>query len=243
LPELRVTQRALKEDFHLPDRMASLDDIADRHELLGAFRNMRSVSPVGQELTQLPVTRLPVFNLHAGRWRGLTWHDEANEVVWLLGGGYHRSGDVDDAYVYLNDLDERGRLFPVEADFEALFEDRRPAFSRVVEDTRVKSDLLLAAAEASIGVAQCAVLDGVLEVTLRLDEMVDGDFLWRRWKLRFILPPLATGALPKGEEWAVALAPAFLPGDARMADIIWSRDGGGLTAVYEDIDDLRLTEG
>ncbi len=72
-----------------------------RHIFVTAFVERRSQSPRGQELTNLPVTAASVYNLHHGRWRGLTWHDEDSDVVWLLGVGWHESGSRGDAYTTL----------------------------------------------------------------------------------------------------------------------------------------------
>jgi hypothetical protein len=68
--------------------------------------------------SQLPKTKATVWNLHSDRWRGLTWHDEDDDVVWLLGVGWHESGSSDDAYVVLKGRDVDGTLFPTATDFE-----------------------------------------------------------------------------------------------------------------------------
>lgn len=116
---LRLTRRAL-DDLGLPvGELCCRDAVtyADQSAVVKAFVGLRSQSPIGQEITRLPVTGAPVFNLHAGRHRGLTWHDEESGVVWLLGVGWHESGSADDAYAVLKARDDAGTLFPGEDDY------------------------------------------------------------------------------------------------------------------------------
>lgn len=117
--DLRLTRRAL-EDLGLDPAeysRRSARDYAGAHDVVRAFIERRGQSPVGQETTRLPVSSQVVYNLHAGRWRGLTWHDEDADVVWLLGVGCHRSGERDDAYEVLKRRDEAGDLLPDEQDY------------------------------------------------------------------------------------------------------------------------------
>ena len=117
--QLRLTRRAL-EDLDLSiERYAGrpATDYRGAHIFVTAFVERRSQSPRGQELTNLPVTAASVYNLHYGRWRGLTWHDEDSDVVWLLGVGWHESGSRGDAYATLKARDVAGTLMPDEQDY------------------------------------------------------------------------------------------------------------------------------
>ena len=101
--QLRLTRRAL-EDLHLSIEQYAgrpATDYREVHVFVTAFVERRSQSARGQELTNLPVTAASVYNLHHGRWRALTWHDEDSDVVWLLGVGWHESGSRGDAYTTL----------------------------------------------------------------------------------------------------------------------------------------------
>ena len=74
-----------------------------------------------------------MFSLHAERWRGLTWHDQDADVVWLLGAGYHRSGDRSDAYANLKRRDADGELFPDEQDYFDVEPDPKPFVEAIAE--------------------------------------------------------------------------------------------------------------
>lgn len=50
----------------------------------------------------------------------MTWHDEDNDVVWLLGTGWHESGSRVDARAVLKRRDVAGALMPNEADYSDL---------------------------------------------------------------------------------------------------------------------------
>jgi hypothetical protein len=117
--ELRLTRRALA-DLGLDDKALAgrrADELVDRHPMIAAFVERRSQNPEGQETIQLPESRAIVYSLHAGRWRGLTWWEPDLGFCWLLGAGYHRSGERSDAYAVLKRRDETDDLFPVEQDY------------------------------------------------------------------------------------------------------------------------------
>jgi len=59
-------------------------DYRDAHIFVTAFVERRRRVP-GSGTDEPAVTAASVYNLHHGRWRGLTWHDEDSDVVWLLG--------------------------------------------------------------------------------------------------------------------------------------------------------------
>lgn len=82
------------------------------------FVAMRSQSPEGQEYTKrLPHSYKKVFNLHAGADRAVTWWDRDRDIVWLLACGFHRSGQRDDFYPRVVDLDAAHELMPCVEDF------------------------------------------------------------------------------------------------------------------------------
>jgi hypothetical protein len=150
----------------------SYEVLSRHHQLLKAFVERRGQHPVGTETTNLPASAATVFNLHAGRFRALTWHDESDDVVWLLGLGWHEEGSRDDAYAYLKGLDLAGRLMPDENDYERFYKQR---FGRgetsFTEPVRAASEIgprILADVMGSAGEFQEAELAGVLGVRIRV---------------------------------------------------------------------------
>ncbi|MCH7844874.1 MAG: hypothetical protein IH850_03495 [Acidobacteria bacterium] len=166
-----------------------------------------------------------MFNLHAERWRGLTWWDEAAGIVWLVGAGYHRSGERDDVYELLKAKDKAGELFPTEEDYLRL----EP--SRATADT-FAADLIENGLDLSAEALQNPdtelrrVFGGVLEVRVKATQ----DGLW----IGFLQPPLVSGVLPGGYHLAVvaALAP-----NAEIDDLDFSpgRFPGAPHTSHEDV--------
>src|SRR5215210_9012419 len=97
---LRLTRRAMRDLGLNSNELAGTpaEELTDQHEVIAAFVAKRGQSPTGQEVTYLPVTKATTFNLHRGTARGLTWHHEDLDVVWLLGVAWHKTGNDSDAY-------------------------------------------------------------------------------------------------------------------------------------------------
>lgn len=131
-PTLRVTIRCLVDDLGIDGANARREVRELDHAICRAFETKRSQSPIGVEKLQPIATDAEVYTLHAGRWRGATWYDEENNAVWLLGCGYHRSGEKDDVYPYLKELDFKGDLFPASEDYELLFEFQDTSFAEAL---------------------------------------------------------------------------------------------------------------
>lgn len=123
--ELRITLRCLA-DLGLAPEVAEVvvAELAKGDgasvELLQAFVEKRGTSPIGDEadrMSRLQTGRIPIYILRRGkRYRGLTWHDEKRNVVWLVAAHLtHRSGEASDSYVYFRSLAAE-QLVPVEAD-------------------------------------------------------------------------------------------------------------------------------
>lgn len=197
--DLRLTLNAC-EDLGL-DCDTPLVELAEQHALVRSFLAMRSQDVDGQETTQLPRSKQVVFNLHGGRWRGLTWWDAAAGVVWLLGAGYHRSGASDDVYELLKARDKAGGLFPSEEDYLTL-EPTKATAEAFATDVMDRGPDVAEAAVKSPDTEIRTVFGGILEV--RVNSTKDG--LW----IGFLQPPLVSGVLPGGYYLAVvaALAPS-----------------------------------
>jgi hypothetical protein len=211
--ELRLTRRALA-DLGLDDQALAgrrAEELIDRHPVIAAFVERRSQKPEGQEAIQLPVSRAIVYSLHAGRWRALTWSEPDLELVWLLGAGYHRTGERSDAYAALKRRDEADELFPTEQDYLDLEPDPADFVTAVAREA---PDLMTKAREAP-GVEAQGDLAGFLGVSV-LVLAVEGaaDHLEEIW-VGFSMPP--KGPIPPHPAWLLAAIAALFPGAAPEA--------------------------
>ncbi len=242
MTRLRVTLRTLRDDLKLEE--AILDEpyeiLAEHHPILKAFVERRGQQPTGTETTNLPVSIQTVFNLHFGRYRGLTWHDEEDDVVWLLGVGWHEEGSRDDAYAYLKGLDVDDRLMPDADDYERLYRlslaEGPTSFADLFKEVIARGPTLRESAAADPGTLHEVDLAGVLIAQVRVTEESDGaTFTIVTYEVRFQMPPRQPGVLPSGDEWQALLVPAFLPPDADVTACRWDFSAGSIIAIYEDL--------
>lgn len=213
--QLRLTRRAFEDLALVADVYARLPatEFVDTNDVIRSFVELRSQDPKGQERTSLPVTSAPVYNLHHGRHRGLTWHDEDSEVVWLLGVGWHESGSRDDAYAVLKRRDEAGDLMPTEQDYldlEMTLEESRSFVVQVGEQAPV----LLAEARERSGEEVRGVIAGRLGVVVQVEVVIipcEDESLEEVW-VGFEMPPLPGAcALPPQPEWIRVVLAAMIP--------------------------------
>lgn len=221
--QFRLTRRAL-DDLDLDvetyaRRPAS--DFVEAHDVVRAFVDQRSQDPKGQEWTKLPVTSAPAYNLHHGRYRGLTWQDEDNDVVWLLGVGWHESGSRDDAYTVLKRRDEAGDLMPTEQDYldlEMTLEETRSFVVQVSE----QAPALIAEARGRPGEEVHGVIAGRLGVGVQVEVVVipgEEERLEEVW-IGFGLPPLPGACeLPPQPEWIQVVLAAMIPVEAGLENV------------------------
>jgi hypothetical protein len=211
---MRCTWRAL-EDLGLDPALGRnpAGDLTDAHEVINAFVAQRSQSPVGPEATYLPVTRVPVYNLHRGRWRGLTWHEFEDDldVVWLLGVGWHETGSRNDAYAVLKRRDNDETLFPDEIDYGNLEPDPQTTQDFLDALTAVPAKLI-AQARQEPGQSAHGTLADVLDVSVVVERMADGDDVLEDLYIAFYLPPKEPGVLP--DQWQPVAFAAFFPDTA-----------------------------
>jgi hypothetical protein len=218
--QLRCTWRAL-DDLGLDPALARSPaiDLGDEHEVIRAFVAQRSQAPDGQEVTYLPATRVPVHNLHHGRWRALTWHEKEDDldVVWLLGVGWHEAGSRDDAYAALKRRDQHGLLFPDETDYTNLEPDARTTqdFLNALAEISPK---LVAQAREEPGMPVHGTLADILDVSVVVEQMGEGDEALEDLYVAFYLPPKSQGVLP--EEWQAVALGAFFP-EADLASLTY----------------------
>lgn len=144
--ELRITQRCLVDDLSRRPNT----DLADLQgvEIIRAFVRERRSGDGADPLTGL-TTRLPTFVLRRGHeHRGATWLDAEEGVVWLMAYRRHRSGDPDDFFPWVQELDRQGHLFPDLADYKTLEKGRADRF---VKAALIEAPMMLKAARASPG--------------------------------------------------------------------------------------------
>lgn len=161
--ELRVTRRCLIEDLNQAPA-APFDELAQRHGIIKAFRRERRAVTAGPDTIGPAGGERPLTVLrHTHHWRGATWFDPRNGVVWLCAcSGRHRSGDADDAFLYIEALRDKGEIWPTDDDHEALAADRGQQFAAfVITD----APALLAAARATPETEQVAII-GIEPVTV-----------------------------------------------------------------------------
>ncbi len=112
---LRVTVRCLNEEMEETTASDAERPVEELEPVLvRKFVAMRSQDLTGTEKVQPLQNAQEVYTLHAGRWRGATWHDRENNVVWLLAWRLHRSGAADDATRTSRTSTPTGRLLPTE---------------------------------------------------------------------------------------------------------------------------------
>ncbi|MGZ5297944.1 MAG: hypothetical protein ACXWEZ_13620 [Actinomycetota bacterium] len=170
--QLRATIRCLEEDIEgttAADAERPVEDLEP--ELVRKFVSMRSQDPKGLEKVQPLENASEVYTLHAGRWRGATWHDRENEAVWLLAGRFHRSGAADDAYPHFKGLDAESRLLPTAGDYELLFAIQTRSFvddvmeksPTIVEEARRRSPAEVEAVLGTVPVSVAVVIEDEIE--------------------------------------------------------------------------------
>jgi hypothetical protein len=196
---LEVTARCLEEDLGLLQSVAWRDH-ADTVPVLRAFRDRRGQSPEGTEPIEdvLRVLRsAPIFSLHSGNDRAGTWHDEEEDVVWLVGVG--RAHDYD----HLVGLASRGRLLPTDEDYQRLEADLPDQFE--LETMGRHARTLVQKALSDVGQIFEGVLGGRISVRVCV-ESLDPPLLTVALSER-IAP--GVGRIP--ETWKYLVAQAFYP--------------------------------
>jgi hypothetical protein len=232
--QFRLTRRALDDLGLSADDHAHLPatEYTDAHDVVRAFVELRRQNPNGQEWTKLPVTAAPAYNLHMGRYRGLTWHDEASDVVWLLGVGWHEMGSRQDAYAVLKARDQSGTLMPDAQDYLDLEMSLEEARSFVVQVSQQAPALVKQArqrpSEEVRGVIAGRLGVGVLIVVVVIPG--EDESLEEIW-VGFEMPPLAGACdLPPQPEWIQVVLAAMLPTNATFDGLDFGgsfpRDGG-----------------
>lgn len=152
--ELRVTERCVADD-DLTESGPSFEELLG-DDVVSQFRKKMSDTPYTTRDVNKLSSGMKAWIVQAGgRRRGCAWHDEENEVIWLLASHPHESGADDDSWPYFRDLDSEGRLFPSENDLHYLREENN---ARFFDALIFESERLIAEARANDGVEQRASL-------------------------------------------------------------------------------------
>jgi hypothetical protein len=132
--DCRLTARCLRESFH-PLKIKpgdSFERLRSENTVIDTFFERRQNDAEGGESGKAisQVRTRPVFGLTSGRMRGATWFDTEHPpqgVVWLLAVELHddRHQGSSDAYDIFQQLENSGRLFPEQVDYQWLELDRR----------------------------------------------------------------------------------------------------------------------
>jgi len=202
---LRVTARCLTEDlgFSDDDLDRPVEQFAEANAIVSAFLERRGQLPTDQDRIRGLRASIVAYSLHAGAYRGLTWHDERNGVVWLLAVRFHRSGHRDDSYPYFRAL-HREDLLPSRDDYRRHFEAQTRTFAKALLDE--PADLLRQARARAGEICTGRVAE---RIDVRVAVMEDRH-----------PPPLVTvafglrlhpGTTEVPADWLVQLAAAFLP--------------------------------
>jgi len=220
--ELAATERCIRRDLDLPADAVTEEPATQRkrHPLLEAFYSRRASSPVGQETIEGLQANVVAYSLHAGRWRGLTWHDEELCIVWLLAGRYHRSGERDDSYPHFRGL-AKHQLLPTEEDYERVFDREAHAFAQTVvsdvaaiaEQARAQTGEIVSGRVASRVAVRAVEQGGSLQVAVKM-QLYPGD-----------------EQVPA--EWLMTVLAAFFP-DARFEELLWGRELAGARAASDE---------
>jgi len=202
---LRVTARCLTEDlgFATDDLARPIEQLAETNAVVSAFLERRAQLPIDQDRIRGLKASIVAYSLHAGAFRGLTWHDERNGVVWLLAARFHRSGRRDDSYPYFRAL-HREDLLPSREDYRRHFDAQARTFAKAL--LQEPAELLRQARARPGGICTGRVAD---RIDVRVVVMEDDH-----------PPPLVTvafglrlhpGTTDVPGDWLVQLAAAFLP--------------------------------
>jgi hypothetical protein len=198
---LAITRRALKDLALTSAAYIGADpvDMVSDHVLVNAFVTQRSQDAIGQEPTLgiKPTT----WNLHAGRWRAITWFDTASGICWLLAANQQHD------YAEFVRRGEGGTLFPTSTDRADLELRASAAFEGAFWAVAVEDALeLLDESDATENVEVQGVLADELEVSLYREVSADGILVSVYVTCR--LPP--RGNRPFDEDLAAVLAELLL---------------------------------
>jgi len=170
----RPTIRCLTEDLgsELPGLDVGMGDL--QGAWLEELRRIAPVSPQGQKRI-LAIVQPVVYRLRVGSFRGATWVDEENGVVWLCAVHRREQDSDDDAYAWFADLHAKGRLLPSQDD---RLRDRAEAVIRLQRGLTAGLLQLVAEALSRRGTELAADLGGYLPCRVLVLESGGVEEIW-----------------------------------------------------------------
>jgi hypothetical protein len=220
--QLSATERCIRRDLDLPRHIVAEPpaDQSKHHALLAAFYERRARYPIGQETIEGLQANIVAYSLHAGRWRGLTWHEQQFAIVWLLAGRYHRSGQRDDSYPHFRSLTKQ-QLLPSEEDYKRVFDREAHHFAKTISRDVTA---LMSTAHGHAGSIVTARIAG--RIAVRVIDL-SGDI---QVAVRMQLHP---GQEQIPAEWLMTVLAAFFP-HAAFTDLAWSREISGAQVASDE---------
>lgn len=209
---LRITLRCLEHDLGMSrdDVNTPLGEI--NHEFVHAFVEKRTAHPKGTEPFVLPKHGPIADKLRwTERWRGATLYDSEENVVWLLGFGYHTSGRDDDVYEVLEALDRDDKLLPTNEDYELFFEASEATLPGLLRQTAGE---MFNEANDSPGTEVRRDIGGTFPVSVVVERENGMTATWLAISYR-----LLRGEYEPPPEWEQFILAAFFPG-RRPEDIV-----------------------
>ena len=202
--ELRITARCLANDLGAASDSA-FDDVSGLEIIRALVRERTSHADGGREVAPISCG-VPIWVIaHQHRHRGATWHDEEEEVIWLVAYGAPRSGDPDDFYPWCMGLADADCLLPTQSDLEELYRDRD---ARFVDAVTVEAPLVLQRARRTPG-EHTHYFGGALDsaIALEVEPELPAEAItvaFRPALVEWDLIPIVLAALYPSDEWADA---------------------------------------
>lgn len=215
-----------RDDVNVP-----VDEI--EHEVVEAFVEKRRAHPKGNEPFVLPNHGPIADKLRwTERWRGATLYDSEENVVWLLGVGFHTSGRPDDVYEVLEALDRNEKLLPTSEDYDLLLDAREADLPELL---RQNAEEMMSEAGDNPGTEVRRVIGGTFPISVVVERENGMTATWLAISYR-----LLHGEVDPPPEWEQFILAAFFPG-RRPEDIqspeqrLPTRETGDDEWVYQAI--------
>lgn len=202
--ELRITERCVTDDLARP-AASGFAELLKNIEIVEAFVKDRSPRSIDTRKIEPLTCGRDVWVLSRGNdHRGGTWHDEDEEVIWLLASGVHRSGQDDDFFPYCKQLDADDELLPTAADYSTLFRERDRWF---VEALVIEAPLILQEARLSPGHEIRHLLGGDFAscISVEIDQELEAEALYVAFDTRTVdfgrVPVVLAAFHPDTADW------------------------------------------
>lgn len=203
--DFRITLRCLEKDLDMGQDGVNVPADEIDHEFVKVFVEKRRDHSKGNDPFVLPNHGPIADKLRwTERWRGATLYDSEENVVWLLGFGYHTSGRSDDVYEVLEELDRQDKLLPTVEDYDLFLDARVVDLPALL---RQSSEEMLEEAQANQGTEIRRVVGGTFPVSVVVEKENGMVATWLAVSYR-----LLEGEIDPPPEWQQFILAAFFPG-------------------------------